>query len=101
MLIFNTTYAVAEEDLTCFLAWAQEKMIPAVHTDGALSQGRLARILGHNGEEGHSYCLQFSVADSATLHKWFLRQGRELQEEMQKIFDNRVVGFSTLMEVVE
>ena len=102
MLIYNTTYAVTEEDLACFLAWAQEKMISAVHADGILTRGRLARILSHSDEEGgHSFSLQFEVADSAALHKWFLRQGRQLQQEMQQIFGNRIVGFSTLMEVME
>lgn len=101
MLIYNTTYALQEEDLPCFLVWVREKMIPAVHADGALSQGRLARILGHEDEGGHSLSLQFSVADSATLHKWYLRQGRQLQVEMRKVFGDRVVGFSTLMEVME
>ena len=101
MLIYNTTYALQEEDLACFLAWVREKMIPMVHADGALSDGRLARILSQGGDEGHSFSLQFTVTDSATLHKWFLRQGRPLQAEMHQIFGDRVVGFSTLMEVVE
>ncbi len=101
MLIYNTTYALQEEELACFLVWVRENMIPAVHADGALSEGRLARILSHGDEEGYSFSLQFTVADSATLHKWFLRQGKQLQMEMRKVFGNRVVGFSTLMEVME
>ncbi len=101
MLIYNTTYALHEEDLACFLVWIRDNMIPAVHADGALSGGRLARILSHGEEEGYSFSLQFNVADSATLHKWFLRQGRTLQAEMRKVFGDRIVGFSTLMEVVE
>lgn len=101
MLIYNTTYAVSEEDLAYFIVWIRERMIPAVHADGFLTDGRLARILTSSDDEGYSFCLQFSVADSAVLHQWLLRQGRQLQNEMKKVFGNRVVGFSTLMEVVE
>lgn len=101
MLIYNTTYAVPEEDLACFLIWVREKYIPTVHADGTLHEGRLARILGHEAEGGHSLSLQFGVDDSAALHRWYVRQGRMLQEEMLKMFDGRVMGFSTLMEVLE
>lgn len=45
MLIYNTTYAVSEEDLAYFIVWIRERMIPAVHADGYLTDGRLARIL--------------------------------------------------------
>ena len=46
------------------------------------------------------FSLQFSVPSSAILHKWLLRQGESLAEEMKRVFDNRIVGFSTLMEEV-
>lgn len=101
MLIYNTTYVLSEEDLACFLVWVRENMMPAVHADGALSNGRLARILSHSGEEGYRFCLQFNVADSATLHKWILRQGRQMEAEQSKIFGDRIMAFATLMEVVE
>lgn len=102
MLIFNTTYAVSAEDLACFLAWTREQMIPSIHADGALREGRLARILRHDdNDEGYSFSLQFMVDDSEVLHKWYLRQGKDLQAQMNRIFAQRVVGFNTLMEVIE
>lgn len=101
MLIYNTTYAVQEEELACFMVWIREKYIPLVHDEGTLREGRLARILSHGSDEGYSFSLQFCVEDSAALHKWFVKQGRPLQEEMRKVFGNRVAGFSTLMEVIE
>ena len=101
MLIFNTTYAVSAEDQACFLAWTREQMIPSIHADGALREGRLARILNHDDADGYSFSVQFMVDNSEVLHKWYLRQGKDLQAQMNRIFAQRVVGFTTLMEVIE
>ena len=44
--------------------------------------------------------MQFEVEDSATLHHWHQLQGAKLNEELVKIFKDKVVGFPTLMEVI-
>ena len=44
--------------------------------------------------------VQFEVENSAVLHRWHCEQGVKLNEEMLKIFKDKVVGFPTLMEVV-
>ena len=47
------------------------------------------------------FSLQWEVADSATLHRWHVAQGVALNDEMMKTFKDKVVGFPTLMEVIE
>lgn len=88
-------------DARNFVIWAKQSYIPQVEADGALGDGRLLRILNHHDQESECFSLQFSVADSATLHQWFVRQGKKLTDELVKLFDGRVVGFSTLMEVID
>ena len=41
------------------------------------------------------------LEDTATLHRWHTQQGMHLNEEMMKIFKDKVVGFPTLMEVIK
>ncbi len=102
MLIYNTTYAVEKQELASFINWVREIMIPAVHAEGTLHSGRLAHILDNRSEpESISLSLQFCVKDSVALHGWYLSQGRELQKQMKKVFGDRVIGFPTLMEVIE
>ena len=102
MLIFNTTYAVEKKELASFVNWVREVMIPTVHAEGTLHSGRLSQILDNIPDaENLSFSLQFCVEDSATLHKWYRSQGCELQKQMKKVFGNRVIGFPTLMEVIE
>ena len=52
-------------------------------------------------EEGSCYSVQFEVEDSAMLHKWHQELGVKLNEEMVKLFKQKVVGFPTLMEVIK
>ena len=99
-LIFNTTYSMPVSDARDFIIWIRESVLPAIEQDGVLGEPRLLRILSHHDEQTECFSLQFSVPGSAILHKWLLRQGQPLAEEMKRIFDNRIVGFSTLMEEV-
>ena len=67
---------------------------------GALRAPRICRVLSHR-DEGTSYSLQWEVDDSVVLHRWHQDQGARLNQELVKIFKDKVVGFPTLMEVLE
>lgn len=101
MLVYNTTYTMPVEDARQFVIWVKESYFPRVEADGALSEGRLLRILNHHDQETECFGVQLNVADSAALHQWFVRQGKALTEEMTRLFDGRVVGFGTLMEIID
>ncbi len=101
MLIYNTTYHVEEGQEKYFLIWMQEYYLPEVEKHATLHAPRIARILSHREEGSTCYSVQFEVDSSATLHRWHRELGVKLNEEMVKLFKDKVVGFPTLMEVVE
>lgn len=101
MLIYNTTYQVEEGQEDNFLIWIKEFYLPEVEKNGLLRAPRLVRVLSHREEGSACYSLQFEVESSAILHRWHMGQGVRLNEELLKIFKNKVVGFPTLMEVIE
>ncbi|WP_071146059.1 DUF4286 family protein [Bacteroides ihuae] len=102
MLIYNTTYQIEDEVLSTFLIWLKECYIPQVEMVGMLKKPRLCEVLSHRNEDGgSSYSLQWEVESSLLLHRWHTEQGRQLNEDLIHIFNNRVVGFPTLMEVKE
>lgn len=100
MLIYNTTFQVEDDAHDNFLIWIKESYIPEIEAHGALKSPRLCRILSHR-DEGSSYSLQWEVKNSGLLHRWHLEQGARLNGELTKIFKDKVIGFPTLMEVVE
>ena len=100
MLIYNTTYHVEDDQEKYFLIWLQEYYLPEIEKNGILHAPRISRILSHREESGVCFSVQFEVEDSARLHRWHNEQGVKLNEELQKIFKDKVVGFPTLMEVI-
>ena len=101
MLIYNTTYQVDTKDARNFVIWLTECYMPEVEKNGKLKNGRLTQILSHQEADSECFSLQWEVEDTATLHRWHTEQGMALNEELLKIFKDKVVGFPTLMEVIK
>lgn len=100
MLIYNTTFHAEDDVHDNFMIWLKESYIPEVEKYGVLRAPRLCRLLSHH-DEGTAYSLQWEVEDSACLHRWHLDQGKKFNDELIKLFNDRVIGFPTLMEIVE
>ena len=100
MLIYNTTYHVEEEQEKNFLIWMQEYYLPEVEKHGVLQSLRIMRILSHIEEGSVCFSVQFEVETSAQLHRWHSEQGVKLNEELRRMFKEKVIGFPTLMEVI-
>ncbi|MBO5182411.1 MAG: DUF4286 family protein [Paraprevotella sp.] len=101
MLIYNTTYQVDADDARNFVIWIHQCYLPRVAEFGFLAHPRLSRILSHREADTECFSLQFEVESSARLHHWYNKQGAALNEELKKTFQDKVVGFTTLMEVIE
>lgn len=101
MLIYNTTYHVQMNDARNFVIWLSECYIPAVEKSGELKNPRILRILSHKEQDSECFSLQWEVENSAVLHHWHTKQGVHLNEEMLKLFKDKVIGFPTLMEVIK
>lgn len=101
MLIFNTTYQVDNNDAREFVIFVHEQFMPATHQQGDMKNGRLLRILSHKDPDSECFAVQFEVEDTAALHHWHTQLGQSLEKDIEKMFNGRVVGFSTIMEVIE
>lgn len=101
MLIYNTTYQVELAEARNLVIWLSECYIPQVEENGKLSCPRLTQIISHQEADSECFSLQWEVEDTATLHRWHTEQGMKLNEELMKIFRDKVVGFPTLMEVIK
>lgn len=101
MIVYNTTYTMPNNDARDFVVWVSQSMLPRVAESGLLTRPRLLRILSHRDQETECFSLQFETESTAVLHRWYTQQGESLHRELLKMFDERVVGFSTIMEHVE
>ena len=98
MIVFNTTYTMPEADARDFVIWIHESIIPSLERDGRMKNARLLRILSHHDQETECMGLQMETDSTATLHKWYTEMGHSMNEELLRMFDERIVGFSTIME---
>ncbi len=101
MLIYNTTYHVPFDEARNFVIWIHQYYLPHVAEFGFLTEARLCKILSHREADAECFSLQFKVESSARLHYWYKKQGTELEAELAKVFKKQVVGFGTLMEIIE
>ena len=101
MLIVNTTYHIAESVEEEWKEWVRIEYIPQVVAPGLLKNPRFQRLLVEN-EPGHqSYALQFEVKDLDTLDLWFQNHGSKMQKNLSDRFQEKVLGFTTLMEIID
>lgn len=100
MIIYNTTYTIPIEEARNFVIWLHETYMEKIEKSNMLQEPKLYRILSHKDQESECFSLQFKVENTKKLHKWYIEQGKTLQEEMQKLFEGKVIGFSTLLEEI-
>ena len=100
MLIYNTTFHVEMDDARNFVIWLNECYIPEVEKTGDLKNPRIMRVLSHQEQDSECFSLQWEVENSTVLHHWHVNQGARLNDEMMKLFKDKVIGIPTLLEVI-
>lgn len=100
MIVYNTTYTVGNGDAKNFIIWINEVYIPRAKDDGRLKNARLLQILTHKDPDTECFSLQFELESTDQLQQWYAQSGKALVEEMLRMFGEKVVGFSTIMNDV-
>ncbi|MGM9803394.1 MAG: DUF4286 family protein [Muribaculaceae bacterium] len=101
MVIFNTTYHVANETIPEFIAWLRSEYVPQATADRMLLVPQLTRIIGSERDGGTSFALQFRAQSLNSLEIWQRNTGKRLNALLTRTFGNNVLGFSTVMEKID
>ncbi|MDF9831333.1 DUF4286 family protein [Parabacteroides sp. PF5-6] len=102
MIIYNTTFHIANEVLEECLQYLKKTYMPQAASSGFLHNPCLRKVLhAAEQEEGCSYAVQFRVKNIDTLNYWMEREGGQLHKALSERFGSRVVGFSTLLEEID
>ncbi|MGV8963608.1 MAG: DUF4286 family protein [Candidatus Saccharimonadaceae bacterium] len=101
MITLNTTFHVDDAIHLDFLVYMRESYIADALADKETCSVRLCKVHSHNVEEGHSYSLQFTFTNIDDLETWDQNKGKKLNEKLILQFDNKIAGFSTLLEEIE
>lgn len=101
MIVYNTTYNVSNDTAVTFIKWIRTRFIPYAIETGELKEPRLAHLMVENDGQSNSFSLQFVVENVDTLEKWYQKHGAELIAEMESKFAQKVVGFTTIMTIMD
>lgn len=101
MVTINTTFLVDEEMKQDFIEYMRSTYIAEALTDKKLTNARLYRIHAQKVEGGVSYSVQFAFESLDDLDNWDKNRGINLNKALIKKFEDKVAGFSTLLEEIQ
>ncbi len=101
MIIYNTTFHVSDEVERTFLDYIRLQYVPMAIADGTMNNPVLTRVMGSTHDGGTSYALQLQAESVKALQKWCLGTGKTLSARISTHFGNSVVGFTTMMDVLD
>lgn len=101
MIIYNTTFHVSDEVERMFLDYIRLQYVPMATADGIMKNPILTRVMGSAHDGGMSYALQMQAESVKELQKWCLGTGKTLSARISTHFGNSVVGFTTMMDVID
>lgn len=101
MVTINTTFHVEDKINLVFIDYMKSTYIAEAITDKLLTNARMCKVHSQEIPEGHSYSVQFSFDNLDDLENWDKTKGKKLNEELVKKFQDKIAGFSTLLEEIE
>lgn len=98
MILYNTTYSIANEVEQDWLHWMKTNHIPTILSTGLPTSHKVLRLLTELDNGGVTYSVQL---DFNTLEDYFSYQSLHadmMQERVLDRFANQFVSFDTLLE---
>lgn len=100
-ILYNVTVKVNLEIHEEWKKWMQEKHIEDVLKTNCFSECRMSRLLSQDEEDGITYSLQYLSPSMKKLHEYQVSFAQKLQKEHRDLFQDQVVAFRTMMEVID
>ena len=100
MILYNTTYSVANEVAHDWLRWMKRFFIPAALATELPVSHKILRLLTELDNGGTTYSVQLdfdTMADYATYQEF---HADALRQRIQHRFGNQFISFDTLLEDV-
>ena len=99
MIILNETIIIDPEIHTDWLAWVKAEHIPAVMATGHFKSFRILNVLS-SPNEGFTYCIQYDADALDNYEAYEQTSAAALKHIHIKKFENKLVLFESIMQVV-
>jgi hypothetical protein len=101
MYLYNITYNISEEVHEEWLRWMREIHIPEVVKEAQFSGAKLIQVLIDEDMGGITYSVQYQMSDKNLLDNYIKDKSQKFNSEMNKLFLNHYVSFSTELRVID
>jgi hypothetical protein len=101
MIVYNITYMISHEVHDEWLTWMKEIHVPEMMATGLFERNQLLRILEVDETEGISFAVQFFVSNLDNYNNYISNYAPALRLKGTQKWTTQVLGFRTLMEIVQ
>ena len=100
-IIYNVTINIDESVHDKWLVWMRDTHIPEMLATKKFSAAKMCKVLVEEDMGGHTYSVQYTAKDSATLQKYYQEDASKMRAKGMKLFPNKFVAFRTELEVIK
>lgn len=101
MLVYNITYAVPHEIHEEWMSWMKNIHIPEIMSLGLFSGHTILRLLEMEEQEGIGIALQLRAETEENYRKYITEHAPGLRLKARDVWGDQVMGFRTLMAIVQ
>lgn len=100
MLIYNVTTKIDPSIHENWVTWMKNTHIPAVMRTGCFSHYHFVKILDIDDTDGHTYAVQYFIENKTLYDKYMDTHAAALRQDATILWGQLMIGFRSLMEVV-
>lgn len=101
MHLINTTFCVERSIDTAFRSWLKNVYIRSALSTPFLSVPMLTRVLGQEDPTATTYALHLHATSLAEARRWHDETAAMLRDDMSARFGQRVLFFTTYLEIID
>ena len=101
MVLLNTTFHVHKSVDALFVKWVKEIYLPVAMQSGIFSNPLFTRIMTQVDPEATSYAVQLQASSHSEAEKWHDISAAKLKDALSREVGERVLHFTTYMEIID
>jgi len=100
MLIYNVTTNIEASIHMAWLKWMKETHIPDMLATGKFLNAKMCEVLVDEDMGGITFSVQFTIADKATLERYYEEDAPRLRQDAAALFAGKFVSFRTELKII-
>ncbi|MFM9911358.1 MAG: DUF4286 family protein [Chitinophagaceae bacterium] len=100
MFIYNVTTKLNPGIEVEWLEWMKDIHIPEVMQTGCFTESRVLRLLESDDSDGFTYTVQFMAETKAAYDRYIDVHAASLRERTLRKWNNKIIAFRSLMELI-